>query len=68
MTLTMDALPKAAKALPAEGQQLYVDAYNADFGWRCSEAHAEKAAWRAVAARFPDAAKAAAVPKAAPKA
>ena len=51
----MESLPKAAKALPPEAQRLFVDTYNEDFGWRCSEAHAEKAAWRAVYARYPDA-------------
>lgn len=52
MTTTLDALPKAAKALPPEAQALFVQAYNTDFGWRASEAHAEKAAWRAVRSRF----------------
>jgi len=70
MTLTPESLPKAAKALPPEAQRMYLDAYNGDFGWRCSEAHAEKAAWRVVAGSYPEAAAAAAAPKAekAPKA
>ena len=67
MTVTLASLPKVAKALPPEGQKVYADAYNRDFGWRASEAHAEKAAWRAVAQRFPEAAAAAVAPKAAPK-
>jgi len=54
MTLTMETLPKAAKALPPEAQQAFVAAYNRDFGWRCSEAHATKAAWLAVGARWPE--------------
>lgn len=45
-------LPKPAKKLPDEAQEIFFQAYNEDFGWRCSEAHAEKAAWRAVRARF----------------
>jgi len=53
MTLSPTTLPKEAKALPAEAQQVFMDAYNADFGWRCSEQHAQKAAWRAVIARWP---------------
>ena len=64
MTLTLDSLPKTAKALPPEAQRVYADTYNRDFGWRCSEAHAEKAAWRAVVAQFPQAAAAAVAPKA----
>lgn len=48
MTTDLESLPKAAKVLPAEAQKAWVDAYNADFGWRCSESHAEKAAWRVV--------------------
>lgn len=58
----MDALPKMAKGLPPEAQRAFLDAYNQDFGWRCSEAHAEKAAWRAVVERFPEAAAAAQKP------
>jgi cation transport regulator ChaB len=54
MTLTPTSLPKEAKALPAEAQQVFLDAYNRDFGWRCSESHAAKAAWLAVQARWPD--------------
>lgn len=53
MTLAPESLPKDAKALPAEAQQVFLKAYNVDFGWRCSEQHAQKAAWRAVAAQFP---------------
>jgi hypothetical protein len=66
MTISLAALPKMAKALPPEAQKAYVEAYNADFGWRCSEAHAEKAAWREVVARFPAAAHAAEAGKAEP--
>lgn len=58
MTLKPDTIPKDAKALPAEAQQAFLAAYNADFGWRCSESHAEKAAWRAVHNRWPELAKA----------
>lgn len=53
MTLSLESLPKDAKALPPEAQGLFLEAYNRDFGWRCSEGHAEKAAWRAVQAQFP---------------
>lgn len=53
MTVTIESLPKAAKTLPPEAQKVFVDAYNGDFGWRCSEGHAEKAAWLAVGARWP---------------
>ncbi len=59
MTISMEALPKMAKTLPPDAQRVFVEAYNQDFGWRCSEAHAEKAAWRAVLERFPEAAHAA---------
>lgn len=52
--LSTATLPKDAKALPAEAQRVFLDAYNADFGWRCSEGHAEKAAWRQVKGRWPD--------------
>ncbi|MEA3136759.1 MAG: hypothetical protein QOJ26_993 [Thermoplasmata archaeon] len=55
MTVTLATIPKEAKALPAEAQQAYVSAYNLDFGWRCSEGHAAKAAWLAVGARWPEA-------------
>jgi hypothetical protein len=51
--LKMDTLPKDAKAMPAEAQKVFLDTYNADFGWRCSEGHAEKAAWKAIAAKWP---------------
>ena len=54
MTLSLTTLPKEAKAMPADAQQLFLEVYNRDFGWRCSEAHAAKAAWRAVGARWPD--------------
>jgi ChaB protein len=54
MTFTLAMLPKEAKAMPPEAQKVFLDAYNRDFGWRCSEAHAEKAAWLAVAARWPE--------------
>lgn len=54
MTLTMETIPKAAKALPPEAQKVFLAAYNSDFGWRCSEGHAEKAAWSAIAARWPE--------------
>lgn len=57
MTLSLETLPKDAKTLPADAQKVFVAAYNTDFGWRCSEQHAEKAAWRAVAAQFPDVAR-----------
>lgn len=53
MTLSLETLPKDAKALPAEAQRLFLSTYNVDFGWRCSEQHAQKAAWRAVQAQFP---------------
>ncbi len=54
MTLSPTTLPKDAKAMPAEAQQVFLDVYNRDFGWRCSEAHAAKAAWRAVGERWPN--------------
>ena len=54
MTLSPATLPKDAKALPPEGQKVFLDVYNTDFGWRCSEAHAAKAAWRAVGGRWPE--------------
>jgi hypothetical protein len=54
MTLSLATIPKDAKALPPEAQQVYLDVYNADFGWRCSEGHAAKAAWRVVAERWPE--------------
>jgi cation transport regulator ChaB len=54
MTVSLTSLPKDAKALPPEAQELYVATYNKDFGWRCSEAHAAKAAWRAVGQKWPD--------------
>ena len=49
----MASLPKDAKALPADAQNEFLAAYNKDFGWRSSEGHAEKAAWRAVRAKWP---------------
>lgn len=51
--LTLATLPKNAKALPPEAQAAFLDSYNRDFSWRCSEGHAEKAAWRAIAGRWP---------------
>ena len=54
MTLSLATLPKDAKAMPPEAQQVFLASYNRDFGWRCSEAHAAKAAWRAVGGRWPD--------------
>ncbi len=48
MTLTLDSLPKPVKALPEDAQAVWVEEYNKDFGWRCSESHAEKAAWLVV--------------------
>ena len=54
MTLSLATLPKDAKAMPAEAQAVFLDVYNRDFGWRCSEAHAAKAAWRAVGGRWPE--------------
>jgi cation transport regulator ChaB len=54
MTLTMETVPKAVKALPPEAQKVFLAAYNADFGWRCSEGHAEKPAWSAIASRGPE--------------
>ena len=50
MTTDLTSIPKPAKELPDDAKQVFVDAYNEDFGWRCSESHAEKAAWRAVQA------------------
>lgn len=52
--LTLTTLPKDAKALPAEAQAAFLAAYNRDFGSRCSEGHAEKAAWRVVGNQWPD--------------
>ena len=52
MTTTLESLPKQAKTLPPDAQKAWVDAYNADFGWRCSESHAEKAAWRVVRSHY----------------
>lgn len=52
MTVTAANLPKEAKALPPEAQELYIQAYNQDFAWRAQESHADKAAWRAVHGRF----------------
>ena len=52
--LTLATLPKDAKALPAEAQAAFLEAYNKDFAWRCAEGHAEKAAWRVVGAKWPD--------------
>lgn len=52
MTTTLDSLPKPAKELPEDAKQVWVDEYNQDFAWRCSESHAEKAAWLAVRRRW----------------
>lgn len=53
MTLTLeDKLPKPVKALPEDALQLWIEEYNKDFGWRCSESHAEKAAWIAVRRQY----------------
>lgn len=52
--LTLATLPKDAKALPAAAQALFLESYNKDFAWRCSEGHAEKAAWREVIAQHPE--------------
>lgn len=52
--LTLATLPKDAKAMPAEAQEAFLSAYNTDFRWRCSEGHAEKAAWRVVGAKWPE--------------
>lgn len=43
-----DMPSKAAKELPDDAKTLFQEAYNEDYAWRCSEAHALKAAWRAV--------------------
>lgn len=48
VTVTLEKAPKDVKALPEEAQPLWVETYNKDFGWRCSEAHANKAAWRTI--------------------
>lgn len=51
MTIRLEEIGKAdkeTKKLPEEAQRLWVDTYNQDFAWRCQEAHAQKAAWRAV--------------------
>ncbi|MFA5944735.1 MAG: hypothetical protein WC876_09740 [Candidatus Thermoplasmatota archaeon] len=53
MTLTLATIPKEAKTMPADAQAVFLATYNKDFGWRCSEAHAAKAAWLAVAAKWP---------------
>ncbi len=39
---------KAAKELPDDAKVVFLTNYNEDFAWRCQEAHALKAAWRAV--------------------
>ena len=52
MTQSLDKLPKDVKGLPAAAQVLWVETYNHDFGWRGQEAHAEKAAWRAIRADY----------------
>lgn len=44
-----DDMPsKAAKELPEDAKKLFARTYNEDFAWRAQEAHALKAAWRAV--------------------
>jgi len=49
MTLSLaDKLPKPVQELPDDAQALWLEEYNKDFGWRCSESHAEKAAWMQV--------------------
>jgi cation transport regulator ChaB len=45
-------LPKPARELPEAAQTVFLRAYNADFAWKAQEAHALKAAWRAVRAAF----------------
>ena len=53
MLQSVEDMPsKAAKGLPDEAKQIFFTAYNEDFGWRCSEAHALKAGWRAVRRRY----------------
>lgn len=53
MIASIDSLPsKDSKALPEDARVVFMNTYNEDFGWRCSEAHALKAAWRAVDAAF----------------
>lgn len=52
MTVSVEKVPKDVKALPEEAQTLWVETYNKDFGWRCSEAHAAKAAWRIIYQRY----------------
>jgi len=52
MTTTLEAVPKLVRELPPEGQGLWTTEYNRDFAWRCSESHAEKAAWIAVRRRW----------------
>ncbi|MGB1698068.1 MAG: ChaB family protein [Thermoplasmatota archaeon] len=50
---SIDQMPsKDAKNLPDAAKEIFLATYNEDFGWRCSEAHALKAAWRAVDAHF----------------
>ena len=43
-----DMPSKAAKGLPEEAKVIFAETYNHDFAWRCQEAHALKAAWRAI--------------------
>jgi cation transport regulator ChaB len=47
-----DMPSKAAKELPDPAKQVFHETYNADFAWRAQEAHALKAAWRAVRKDF----------------
>ena len=52
MTLALEKLPKEVKALPEGAQKEWIEFYNKDFGWRCSESHATKAAWREIYHRY----------------
>jgi cation transport regulator ChaB len=52
MTTTLDGISKIAKSLPEEAKAIYVTEYNKDFAQRCSESHAEKAAWRVVRSMY----------------
>ncbi len=53
MIASVEDMPsKAAKELPDDAKAIFMDAYNEDFAWRCQEAHALKAAWRAVRNQF----------------
>lgn len=49
MLAGLDDMPsKAAKELPEDAKKVFLRVYNEDFAWRAQEAHALKAAWRAV--------------------